>query len=81
MKADENVEKVRTFVRTDCHLSIRMIAEKLNVDKGMVKEILTTNLNMKKVRAKMVSKNLPVFSWKINISAQTHSTLTRSYSV
>jgi hypothetical protein len=30
MKTDENVDKVRTLVRNDRHLSIRMIAEELN---------------------------------------------------
>jgi hypothetical protein len=33
MKTDENVEKVRTIVRTDRHIGIRMTAEELNVDK------------------------------------------------
>jgi hypothetical protein len=32
MKTDENVDKVRTLVRNDRRLSIRMIAEELNVD-------------------------------------------------
>jgi hypothetical protein len=58
MKTDENVDKVRTLVRNDCHLSIRMIAEELNVDKETVRQILTENLKMKEVCAKMVPKNL-----------------------
>jgi orotate phosphoribosyltransferase-like protein len=48
MKTDENVDKVRTLVRNDRRLSIRMIAEELNVDKETVKQILTENLKMKK---------------------------------
>jgi hypothetical protein len=48
MKTDENVEKVRTLVRNDRRLSIRMIAEELNVDKETVRQILTENLKMKK---------------------------------
>jgi hypothetical protein len=48
MKTDENVEKVRTLVRNDRRLSIRMIAEELNVDKVTVIQILTENLKMKK---------------------------------
>jgi hypothetical protein len=33
MKSDENVEKMRTLVRTDRRLGIRMIAEELRMDK------------------------------------------------
>jgi hypothetical protein len=48
MKTDENVDKVRTLVRNDRRLSIRMIAEELNVDKETVRQILTENLKMRK---------------------------------
>jgi hypothetical protein len=48
MKTDENVDKVRTLVRNDHCLSIRMIAKELNVVKETVKQILTENLKMKK---------------------------------
>jgi bacterioferritin (cytochrome b1) len=58
MKTDENVGKVRTLVRTDYHLGIRMIAEELNMNKEMVRQILTTNLNVEKVCADMVPENL-----------------------
>jgi hypothetical protein len=57
MKTDKNVDKVRTLVRNDRRLSIRMTAEELNVDKGTVRQILIENLKMKKVCAKMVPKN------------------------
>jgi energy-converting hydrogenase A subunit M len=56
MKTD--VDKVRTLVRNDRHLSIRMISKELNVDKETVRQILTENLKMIKVCAKMVPKNL-----------------------
>jgi hypothetical protein len=52
MKTNENEEKVRTLVRTDHHLDIRMITEELNVDTETAGPILTTNLNMKKVGRK-----------------------------
>jgi hypothetical protein len=39
MKTDENVETVRTLLRTNCCLGIRMIAEGLTMDKEMVKQI------------------------------------------
>jgi DNA-directed RNA polymerase sigma subunit (sigma70/sigma32) len=54
MKLDENVGKVRTLVRNYRRLSIRMIAEELNVDKETVRQILTENLKMIKVCARMV---------------------------
>jgi orotate phosphoribosyltransferase-like protein len=57
METDENVGKVRTLVRNDPRLSISMIAEELNVDKETERQILTENLKMKKVCAKMVPKN------------------------
>jgi DNA-directed RNA polymerase sigma subunit (sigma70/sigma32) len=47
MKTDKNVDKVRTLVRNDRRLSIRMIAEELNVDKETVRQILTENLKRK----------------------------------
>jgi hypothetical protein len=49
VKTDENVEKGRTLACDDHHLSIRMVAEKLNMDKGTVEQIITKNLNMIKV--------------------------------
>jgi histone-lysine N-methyltransferase SETMAR len=58
MKTDENVDKVRTLIRNDRRLSIRMIAEEFNVDKETVRQILTENLKMTKVCAKMVPKNM-----------------------
>jgi hypothetical protein len=53
MKIDENVEKIRAFVT----INIRM-TEELNMSKETVRQILTVHLNMKKVHAKMVPKNL-----------------------
>jgi hypothetical protein len=58
MKTEENVDKVRILVRNDRRLSIRMIAAELNVDKETGRNILTENLKIKKVCAKMVPKNL-----------------------
>jgi hypothetical protein len=58
MKTDENVDKVMTLVGNDRCLNIRMIAKELIVDKETVRPILTENLKMKKVCAKMVPKNL-----------------------
>jgi len=42
------MQKRWELVRTDHCVGIRMIAEDLNVDRKMVRQILTTNLNVKK---------------------------------
>ncbi|GFV50045.1 protein GVQW3 [Trichonephila clavipes] len=55
-KTDENVEKVASLIRSDRRLSIRAIAETVNIDKECVRQILHDNLNMQKVCAKMVQK-------------------------
>ena len=55
---DENVKKIEQIVRIDRRLSIRMIAEMTNCRKETVRQILGENLNMSKVCAKLVPKNL-----------------------
>jgi hypothetical protein len=50
-RTDENVEKVRK-------LSVRMMAEELNIDRETVRKILTEDLGMRKVSGKMVSQIL-----------------------
>jgi len=76
MKTDENMGRVWTLVRTDRYLGVRMIAEELNMDKGIV-----INFNRFE-HGKSVSQNCPKesssFSQETNTNAQTHSVLTRS---
>jgi ribosome maturation factor RimP len=55
---DENVEKVQKLVRSDRRLSARMTAEELNLARETVRKILTEDLGMGKVSAKMVSRIL-----------------------
>ncbi|GFV97154.1 protein GVQW3 [Trichonephila clavipes] len=57
-KTDENVEKVASLIQSDRRLSIRAIAETVNIDKECLRQILLDNLNMQKVCAKMVPKIL-----------------------
>ncbi|GFX58090.1 putative mariner transposase [Trichonephila clavipes] len=57
-KTDENFEKVASLIRSDRRLSIRVIAETVNIDKECVRQILHDNLNMQKVCAEMVPKIL-----------------------
>jgi hypothetical protein len=77
-ETDENVESMKPLARIDRRLGIRMIVEMLNMDKETARQILTTNLNKKRMCTKMVPKNLAVFSRKTNTNARTRSLLTRS---
>ena len=53
-KTDDNVE----MVRSDRRLTLRMISSELNLNRITVHQILTQDLDMRKVCAKMVPKNL-----------------------
>ena len=57
-KTDDNVERVRSLVRSDHQLTLRMISSELNLNQFTVHQILTQDLDMRKVCAKMVPKNL-----------------------
>ncbi len=50
--------KIDETVCGDGRMSIRMIAETVNSDKGTVRKILRSKLNMKKLSAKLVPKTL-----------------------
>ncbi|GFW49647.1 uncharacterized protein TNCV_2844271 [Trichonephila clavipes] len=54
----ENVVRVRDLVRSDRRLTVRMIGEELNLNHTTVHQILTNELKMRKICAKMVPKNL-----------------------
>ncbi|GFV73951.1 protein GVQW3 [Trichonephila clavipes] len=57
-KISENVVRVRDLVRSDRRLTVRMIGKELNMNHTTVHQILTNELKMRKICAKMVSKNL-----------------------
>ena len=57
-KTDDNVERVRSLVRSDHRLPLRMISSELNLNRFTVHQILTQDVDMRKVCAKMVPKNL-----------------------
>ncbi|GFS89484.1 protein GVQW3 [Trichonephila clavipes] len=59
-KTAENVVRVRDLVRSDRCLTVRMIGEELNLNHTTVHQILTNELKMRKICAKMVPKNLSV---------------------
>ncbi|GFW83648.1 protein GVQW3 [Trichonephila clavipes] len=57
-KTTENVVSVRDLVRSDRHLTVRIIGEELNLNHTVVHQILTNEVKMRKICAKMVPKNL-----------------------
>jgi hypothetical protein len=57
-KTEENVQKICETVSKDRRLSIRMMAEMVNMDKETSRQILHNQLNMRTVCAKIVPKNL-----------------------
>ncbi|GFW71819.1 HTH_48 domain-containing protein [Trichonephila clavipes] len=57
-KTAENVVRVRDLVLSDRRLTVGMIGEELNLNHIIVHQILTNELKMRKICAKMVPKNL-----------------------
>ena len=55
-KTDNNVERVRSLVRSDRRLTLRMISSELNLNRFAVHQILTQDLDMRKVCAKTVQR-------------------------
>ena len=54
----ENVERVKQKVRSDRRLTLRMIADKLGINSERVWRIITEDLGMRKICAKMVPRLL-----------------------
>ena len=52
------MKRVRSLVRSDRRFTLRMISSELNFNRFTVHQILTQDLDMRKVCAKMVPKNL-----------------------
>lgn len=57
-RIDKNVSRVNELLNSDRRMSVRMIAETLNIAKTTVHDIVTINLQMRKVCAKLVPKLL-----------------------
>jgi len=57
-KTDANIEKVGEIVQQNRCLSIRAVAELINIDKETVRQILRNGFNMKIVCSKMVPRLL-----------------------
>ncbi|XP_059542710.1 protein GVQW3-like [Myotis daubentonii] len=54
-RTDDNSQKVKDLVCSSSQLTVRMMAEKLTLDKETVRFTLKENLNMRKVSAKVIS--------------------------
>jgi len=57
-RTEENMAKIRQIVRANRLLTVRSIAEQVNIDRETVRKILSEDLNMRKVCAEMVPKEL-----------------------
>jgi len=57
-RIDENIAKIHLIVRENPRLTVRSLAEQGNVDRETDGKILTEDLDMRKVCAKMVPKEL-----------------------
>ena len=57
-RTEENIVKVRQILHENRRLTVRSIAEQVNIDRETVRKILTEDLDIRKVCAKMVPKEL-----------------------
>ena len=51
-KTNDNVERVRSLVRSDRQMTLRMISSELNLNRFTIHKILTQDLDIRKVCAK-----------------------------
>jgi len=57
-RTEENIAKVRQILRENRRLTVRSVAERGNIDRETVRKILTEDLDMRKVCAKIIPKEL-----------------------
>ena len=57
-RTEENATKVKTLVKADRRLTVRMIGDELNLNHQTVHNILTKDLGMRKTCAKLIPKDL-----------------------
>jgi transposase len=57
-KTDDNVAKVREFIRSNRRLTVREVAEEVGISKTVCHEILTENLGMHRIATKFVPRLL-----------------------
>jgi len=57
-RTEENIAKVRQIMCENRRMTVRSIAEQVNIDRERVRKIVTEDLDIRKVCAKMVPKEL-----------------------
>ena len=57
-RTEENTANIRQIVRENRRLTVRSITQQVNIDRETVRKILTGDIDMKKMCAKMVPKEL-----------------------
>ena len=57
-RTSDNTARVRELVRSDRRLTVNMTADEVNVNREAVRRILSEELGMRKICAKMVARNL-----------------------
>jgi len=57
-RTEKNIAKICQIVSENRRLTVRSIAEQVNIDRETARKILTEDLDMRKVCAKMVPKEL-----------------------
>jgi len=57
-RTEENIAKIRQIMRENRRLTVRSIAEQVNINRETVRKILTEDRDMRKVCAKIVPKEL-----------------------
>ena len=57
-RTDENITRVKQLVQSDSRLTVRMISDKLSLNRESVQKILLHDLKMQKMCVKMVPKIL-----------------------
>jgi hypothetical protein len=57
-RADANVDRVQTLVRSDRRLGVKVIVEELNMNRETVRQVVKEDLGMRKISAKMVPRIL-----------------------
>ena len=64
---DELIDQVQTLVMQDRRVTIQELAEEVGISTGSVYSILTDNLVLRRVSAKLVPKLIQIFLAKHNI--------------
>ena len=66
-RTEKSIANFRQIVRQNRRLTVRSKAEQVNIDRETVMKILTEDLDMRKVCAKMVPKELTEGQKQINV--------------